>query len=290
MARTTNRHHSKRASFPIVLIYLPCVWKTIDLLFEARNFAMLSSDVNWFNINLYTAILQKKNNSNNPFKKGIVFNYNSIIYHVVLLPLVKLILDTASHVFNCPSRWSLYLSLALCVSLSFIPTERGARQYCTASYGAEPWLTVACVRGRERGLSLSTRTPHPPAPTLSPPFPPKQTSVDLGLFIEEGTNQRKQTSTPPLASPPLPLWWILDIYWGAWQPDREDPIKSMWRNFLYWIKFSGLEWCLQAKLKTANPTSVNIVPVVSFEVVVPCIAMQFIFGHVGSLCLILLHF
>ena len=41
---------------------------------------------------------------NNPLKKGIVFNYNSIINHFVLLALVKLIFDTASHVFNCLSR------------------------------------------------------------------------------------------------------------------------------------------------------------------------------------------
>ena len=49
-----------------------------------------------------------------------------------------------------------------------------------------------------------------PSPVLHH-SPPKQTSVDLGLFIEEGTNQRKQTSIPCLPSSPL-----LSLCGGLW--------------------------------------------------------------------------
>ena len=83
-----------------------------------------------------------------------------------------------------------------CCCLSINPTERRARQYCTASHGAEPWLTVACVRGRERGLSLSTRTP--------PPLPPQTNLCGLRAFYWGGYKPEKTDfhSTPGLPSSP----------------------------------------------------------------------------------------
>ena len=64
---------------------------------------------------------------------------------------------------NCPSRWSLYLSLALCVdhlSLSIIPTSRRVQQCTSYDKGSTRDPSSRCTWGftQGRGLTLARWT------------------------------------------------------------------------------------------------------------------------------------